>query len=363
MLYDVHDAGHRQNFSYLGTGSEIHNVKWWQPPVPRTSYPLTKKQIGTSRINTVPGGYIRWPDHWFVSVKYHKATYLLVPSLVWFSSLQMLIKSIYLHRHISFNTNTFIMRTILLHSILTGCTSSLTVGDRSNFFTRAFDSFITPFPVEVPQVPTCTLDDQFIDGIRARSCNDFGFKLGNSITDEKKPTLSSSAGDENRFISGPTNHGISAASTFPSPYLLASGDIVNLPQLGGVALSTAFGIFIACAHSLLNLLSSSGDANSGVTRNVEVPASGTKSDDETEILSTEAGGWMDQDQQDSPCPVEIYEHRILALCDIGIQSIGYSELDDMFILRNPTLCELVIDSFNSRFFSSEPLLMSWARRI
>lgn len=147
----------------------------------------------------------------------------------------------------------------------------------------------------------------------------------------------SSAGDENRFISGPTDHGISAASTFPSTYLLASGDIVNLPQLGGVALSTAFGIFIACAHSLINLLRPSGNANSGATRNVEAPASGTKIDDETEILSTKADGWEDQDQKDSPCPVEIYEHRTLALCDNGIQSIGYSELDDMFILRDPTL--------------------------
>lgn len=249
----------------------------------------------------------------------------------------MLIEPIPFQPRIASSTDKLIMRAALLLSLLKSSPGSPTVSNPSNSVARSFGTLDA-------QVPACIPGDQSIDGIRSRSCNEFGFKLTHSTNDKTKLTLGSSVGHESQLIAGATSHGTPAALAFTSPYLLASSsdDSINLLLLGNTALAAAFGLFVACAQSLINRLSSSGTAHlSGATFTAETPGSDAKSDGEVNFPSTVLDGTNDQDQESSPCPVEIYAHRQLALCDIGIQSIQYSELDDMFILIKPTLCKFV----------------------
>lgn len=228
------------------------------------------------------------------------------------------------------------MRALLLLSLLTWSTGSPIVGYSSNSVTPAFDPFSNHFPVDVTQTPACIPNDQFSDGIRSRSCDEFEFDLPDFTPNEKKLTLASSAGDENQFFSDLTSHGTPAVSKATSPHLIAdaSGNGgTNLIQLGAAGLTAAYATFIACSQALIDLAMSSRTARKDRTSNVvEAPASGTENGEELKAPATESNSLGD------PCPVEIYAHRILALCDIGIQSILYSELDDMFVLRDPTPC-------------------------
>lgn len=242
------------------------------------------------------------------------------------------------------------MRTLVFLSVLTGCTGSPVFGDSSDSFTSDFELFSTHLPVDASQTPACIPDDQFIDGIGARSCNDLRFNLEDSTTDDMRLKQASSAGNGNQL----TSYEAPVVSKFTSPYLIAdsSGNGgISLPQLGGAALSAAFGIFMACFQSLGNLFSPSGTAHSDGARNAaEVPRSGTTVEGKIKAPPTESDISESQDRRISPCPVETYAHRQLALCDIGIQSVQYSELDDMFILRDPTVCKFGLDSFNCEIF-------------
>ncbi|MCJ1470061.1 hypothetical protein MMC07_008706 [Pseudocyphellaria aurata] len=234
------------------------------------------------------------------------------------------------------------MEGLLLLALLTGCTASPIVGDSSFSAAGAFDSPAASLPVDVTQISACIPDDQLINGIQARSCNDFGFNLADSATNGKISSMANPVSEKNQLNLGLTSPGTSMVSTLHSPYLLAdsSGNGgVNLPQLGATALGMAYGLIMACAQSIMNLFSGSGTTHPGGTSTiVEAPAS------DAETSSTETDGSKTETQRFDPCPFEIYAHRQLALCDIGVQSIQYSELEDMFILRDPTMCEFVSDS-------------------
>lgn len=266
-------------------------------------------------------------------------------SFVEFSCFTILLNILQCRRHISSITNTFMMRALLLISLLTGSTGSPMVGDSTNSVTPAFDPFSNHFPLDVTQTPACIPNDQLSDGIQARSCNEFESNLPDFTTNEKKLTLASSAGDENHFISDLTSHGSPAVSIASSPHLIADATGnggINLLQLGITGLTAAFATFMICLQALINLSMSSGTAHTdGTSKVAEAPASGTQSGEKLEAASTRLKGL-------DPCPVETYAHRILALCDVGIQSIQYSELDDMFVLRDPLPCKSAIDLSNAR---------------